>query len=201
VEEGDRPGTLSPRNVWNLLLLRLVSMKRPTHSTVVAYLALFVALGGSTYAVSRIDSGDIRNHSIEGQDIASDTVGARPLRNLPPPRGGGSEAAGSCNPTGGTPIDCAAQTIALRPASSLLIVATGSKDELAGSGVCTIAVDGAQSADEFLSGDQRDGFAITKTTAPLPAGKHTISLQCAESMADLTVDNPTIAAIAVNTQR
>jgi hypothetical protein len=178
-------------------------MKRPTHSTVVAYLAVFVALGGSAYAVSSIDSSDIRNHSIEGQDIASDAVGARPLNDqaLPPPRGGGSEATGSCNPTSVTAIDCAAQTVTLRRASSLLVVATGSKGSDPGGGACSIAIDGAQSADEFLSGDQRDGFAITKTTAPLPAGKHTISMQCAESMADLTVDNPTIAAVAVNTQR
>ena len=36
-------------------------MKLPSHSTVVAYLALFAALGGSAYAISKIDSGDIKN--------------------------------------------------------------------------------------------------------------------------------------------
>ena len=94
------------------------------------------------------------------------------------------------------------QTIALRPASSVLVIATGSKGAQHGSGVCAIAVDGVASADQFLAGDdEHDGFAITKTTAPLPAGSHTVALRCTESNPDLTIDNPTIAAIAVNTQR
>jgi hypothetical protein len=178
-------------------------MKKPSHSTVVAYLALFVALGGSAYAVSKIDSGDIKNHSIEGKDVASDTLGARQIddRKLTPPRGAGSEAAGSCDPVLGSGTDCVTQTIALRPASSVLITATGSKGAEQGGGACAIAVDGVPSVDQFLSGDRHDGFAITKTTAPLPAGSHTVALRCTESNPDLTIDNPTIAAIAVNTQR
>ena len=63
-------------------------------------------------------------------------------------------------------------------------------------------MDGASSADQFLARrPTHDGFAITKTTAPLPAGSHTVALRCTESNPDLTIDNPTIAAIAVNTQR
>jgi hypothetical protein len=84
----------------------------------------------------------------------------------------------------------------------LLVIATGSKGAQAGSGICSIAVDGVSSASQFLAGgDWHDGFAITKTTAPLPRGSHTVALRCNESSPDLTVDNPTIAAIAVNTQR
>jgi hypothetical protein len=80
-------------------------------------------------------------------------------------------------------------------------VATGGKGSDEGGGACSIAVDGVPSADQFLSGITHDGFAITKTTAPLPAGSHTVAFQCTESNPDLTVDNPTIAAVAVNTQR
>ena len=36
-------------------------MKTPSHSTVVAYVALFVAIGGSAYAVARSTLGDIRS--------------------------------------------------------------------------------------------------------------------------------------------
>ncbi len=54
-------------------------MKMPSHSTVVAYLALFVALGGSAYAVSKIDSGDIKNRSIKGKDVANETLGGRQI--------------------------------------------------------------------------------------------------------------------------
>ena len=48
-------------------------------------------------------------------------------------------------------------------------------------------------------GPATDGFAITKTTSRLPAGPHTVALQCTESNPDLTIDNPTIAAVAVTT--
>ena len=65
-------------------------MKMPSHSTVVAYLALFVAIGGSAYAVSKIDSGDIKNRSIKGKDVADHTLGGRQIderRIDPGPRG------------------------------------------------------------------------------------------------------------------
>jgi len=179
-------------------------MKKPSHSTVVAYLALFVALGGSAYAVSKIDSGDIRNHSIKGKDVASETLGRRQINEsgLSPPAGAGAETSATCNPSTSAEVECVAQTVALKPASSLLIIGTGSKGAREGSGVCSIAVDGASSASQFLAGhDEHDGFAITKTTAPLPAGNHTVALRCSESGPDLTIDNPTIAAIAVDTQR
>lgn len=204
MEEGGRPGTLSSRNVSLPRLLKVHSrMKKPSHSTVVAYLALFVALGGSAYAVSKIDSGDIKNRSIKGKDVASDALGARQIdeRKLSPPTGAGSEAAGPCNPTGEAAIDCIVQTIRTQHPSSVVVVATGSKDAVNGSGICSITVDGSSSADRSLEGGMRDGFAITKTTAPLPAGSHTVALRCTESNPDLTIDNPTIAAIAVNTQR
>ena len=54
-------------------------MKIPSHSTVVAYLALFVAVGGSAYAVTQVDSGDIRNRSIQGKDVASDALGGKQI--------------------------------------------------------------------------------------------------------------------------
>ena len=179
-------------------------MKKPSHSTVVAYLALFVALGGSAYAVSRIDSGDIQNHSIKGKDVASETLGSRQINEskLSPPAGAGAETSATCDPPPTGELECVAQKVVLKPASSLLVIATGSKGARAGTGICSIAVDGVSSTSQFLADDtQHDGFAITKTTAPLPAGNHTVALRCSESGPDLTIDNPTVAAIAVDTQR
>ena len=63
----------------------------PSHSHVVAYLALFVALGGSAYAISKIGSGDIENRSIKGKDVANDTLGGRQIDRAeaePAARGG-----------------------------------------------------------------------------------------------------------------
>jgi hypothetical protein len=38
-------------------------------SNAVAYLALFVALGGSAYAAAKIDSGDVENNSLKSGDL------------------------------------------------------------------------------------------------------------------------------------
>ena len=40
----------------------------------VAFLALFVALGGTSYAASQFTGDDIRNSSLTGADIASSSV-------------------------------------------------------------------------------------------------------------------------------
>lgn len=58
---------------------------RPRHATVVAYLALFVALGGTTWAAAQIGSNDIKrnavkskhikNKDVKRKDIALDAIG------------------------------------------------------------------------------------------------------------------------------
>jgi hypothetical protein len=48
--------------------------KRLTYANVVATLALFVALGGSSYAALRIGSGEIVNNSVRGKDIRNRTI-------------------------------------------------------------------------------------------------------------------------------
>jgi hypothetical protein len=54
--------------------------KRLTYANVTSSLALFVALGGSSYAALRIDSGDIANNSVRGVDVRNRTLGERDLR-------------------------------------------------------------------------------------------------------------------------
>lgn len=49
-------------------------MRLPSHSTVVAYLALSVALGGTTYAATRIGSKEIRDNSIQSRDIKNRSI-------------------------------------------------------------------------------------------------------------------------------
>ncbi|MDP8910058.1 MAG: hypothetical protein M3N47_13305 [Chloroflexota bacterium] len=55
---------------------------RPRHATVVAYLALFVALGGTSYAVAKgsIGSREIKNNSVQSADIRNGTLTARDIR-------------------------------------------------------------------------------------------------------------------------
>ena len=64
-----------------------MSTRRPSHATVVAYLALFAALGGSAYAISKVGTKDlkrgavtsakIRNHDVRGQDLVPIVVHTR----------------------------------------------------------------------------------------------------------------------------
>ena len=49
-------------------------IRRPKHATVVAYLALFVALGGTAYAVNTIGSADVIDNSLVSEDIKNETI-------------------------------------------------------------------------------------------------------------------------------
>ena len=56
---------------------------RPSHGTVVAYLALFIALGGTSYglATGSIGSREIKNNSIRSKDIRDNQVRSRDVRD------------------------------------------------------------------------------------------------------------------------
>ncbi len=176
-----------------------MKIRSPSHATVVAYLALFVAIGGSAYAVSKIGSSEIENRSIKGKDVADDTLGGRQINEptLTGPMAVGDESSGGCDPVSGGTVDCVGQTIRLPREAPVLVVATASKGARPGSGVCTMAVDGTESNGEFLGGTEADGFALTKMSSPLDPGPHTLALRCRESGGDLIIDNPTIAAVVV----
>jgi hypothetical protein len=60
-----------------------VPFRKPTisHPTVVAYLALFVALGGSAYAAATITGRDVVNGSLTGIDLRNGTLTGTDLRN------------------------------------------------------------------------------------------------------------------------
>jgi hypothetical protein len=55
---------------------------RISHTTVVAYLALFVALGGSAYAAATITGRDVVDRSLTGADIRNGSVRSADVRNL-----------------------------------------------------------------------------------------------------------------------
>ena len=50
-----------------------------SHTTVVAYLALFAALGGSAYAAVTVTGKDIKNGTITGKDVKNRSLGASKL--------------------------------------------------------------------------------------------------------------------------
>ena len=59
-------------------MLRLVS-RRLSPSSVIACVALFVALGGGAYAAATIDSADIANNTVSGKDIKNRSITAKDL--------------------------------------------------------------------------------------------------------------------------
>ena len=52
------------------------------HTTVVAYLALFVALGGTAYAAATITGADVVNGSLTGADLRNGSVRTADVRGL-----------------------------------------------------------------------------------------------------------------------
>jgi hypothetical protein len=55
--------------------------KRLTYSNIVATLALFIALGGTSYAVLRVGSAQLVNNSVRSVDLRDDRVRSRDVRN------------------------------------------------------------------------------------------------------------------------
>jgi hypothetical protein len=54
---------------------------RPSHAVVVAYLALFVALGGSSFAALRVGSRQIVNNTISTKDLKNNDTRGKDVRN------------------------------------------------------------------------------------------------------------------------
>jgi hypothetical protein len=83
--------------------------RRPSHATIVAYLALFVALGGTAGAIAgknRVDTRDIKPKAVHASDLAKNAVTKKKIRAravtgakvLDGSIGGGDLAAGSVSP-------------------------------------------------------------------------------------------------------
>jgi hypothetical protein len=102
---------------------------RLTYANIIATAALFVALGGSSYAVSKIDGSDIRKRSLTGKQFKSNSIGSRVIKESslrPVPRArnaarlGGQPAARflvSC-PQGTVPISDVCVEVQVHPPDS-----------------------------------------------------------------------------------
>lgn len=53
---------------------------RITYANVMATLAVFIALGGSSYAALKITGAQVRNHSLTGKDIKRNSLGKRQIK-------------------------------------------------------------------------------------------------------------------------
>lgn len=55
--------------------------KHLSYSNVTATLALFIALGGTSYAVLRVDSGDVVDNSLRSRDLRNDSVRSKDVQD------------------------------------------------------------------------------------------------------------------------
>jgi hypothetical protein len=195
-----------------------------SYANVIATVALFVALGGGAYAVSKVDSRDIANDSVKsidlkdrsavrGRDVKRNALAGREIseQGLNAARlaaiAGNEE--GDCNPTSTTLVNCARTRLRLSQRSRVLAIATGGQESVNGSANahCEVRIDnkaealsvnpGEEAADN-TSGAATNGFA--RTVVPrdsLAPGRHTVALACNELSGNVRIDAPTIAAIAI----
>jgi hypothetical protein len=198
----------------------LLKPKRPSHTTVVAYLALFVALGGTVYAASKINGKAIRPRSIPGNRLKQNSVTGKQVKesslnglNLASMNIG---IRGPCVGPTATSDLCSSTTLQLRHPSRVIAIANGGWDPVVAPQnqapnflLCDIRRDGR--AGTFVNQQQQYGetaivnhsniatsaFALTALSkGKVPAGNHKIQLFC-DSQTD-RVERPTILALAIS---
>jgi hypothetical protein len=198
----------------------LRELKLPSHATLVAYLALFVALGGTVYAASKIDGKTIRPKSIPGNRLKPNSVTGRQVKEsslnalnfASMDFGVGAACAGPAAPTD----FCASTTLRLRHASRVLAIAYGGWNPVVAPQpnaqnqlFCEIRRDGSPSTFKTASPQYGEtafvnhsdtatsAFAISSLSkSKVSAGNHKIQLFC-DSQTD-RVERPTILALAIS---
>jgi hypothetical protein len=63
-------------------MLAKLRSHRPAHATLIAYLALFVALGGSSYAAVKITGKNVKDSSLTGRDVKDNSLTGRDVKAL-----------------------------------------------------------------------------------------------------------------------
>lgn len=197
-----------------------------TYANVTATLALFIALGGGAYALNKVGSKDIRNgavrsadlrnqRAVAAQDVRRNALGAGQIDEKSLDASRFAKVAGKqsldCDPVSTSVYaDCVKATVRLSRSAELLVIATGQEESVSGpaSASCQVRIDDVPAAIGFTPGESAvdntdataaNGFARTLVSPDaLSAGPHKVALACKELIGDVKIDEPTIAAIAIN---
>jgi hypothetical protein len=162
---------------------------RLSYANVAATAALFVALGGTSYAVVRVDSDDVVNNSLRSKDIRDNTIRSRDIRDRTlRARDVRRDSLGSkvVKESALGPVPQAASADRLSDAAALELKVRCPTDTIAKAGVCIETA--VRSPDGFLgaidrcnqagrglvSMPQLDQFA--RSNGPLPQGEWTSSV-------------------------
>jgi hypothetical protein len=195
--------------------------QRPSHGTVVAYLALFSALGSGAYAVSNVGSRDVTNNSLRstdlrnrsgvtGRDVRNDTITGDDIRETTLDASGLTalvRAGGGCDPATPALTVCAEATIELQQVSDVLAFGSGGFYSEGGPArsSCRVLFDGqfagdvtpGEAATDNTDAGAADSFMATGLSHTLSTGPHSVTLECNQVAGDARISQPSIAAIAV----
>ena len=70
------------------------------YANITATLALLLALGGTSYAVTQVTGADVKNHSLTGKDIKKESLGSKQIKGLTASDFSSSLPAGPAGPAG-----------------------------------------------------------------------------------------------------
>lgn len=196
-----------------------------SYANVTATLALVIALGGSTaYAVDRVNSHDVVNGSLKsidlknhkgvrGIDVKHNSLTGRQINERTLRAGwlakvNGAETLDCTPPSTIAFVNCASTRLKLEKRSRVLVIATGNEEsEGAPAGAaCRLSVDGVREPLAVLPGEEgtnntsgtaTNGFARTIVSDSLAPGRHEFALSCRRFFGNVSIDSPTIAAIAI----
>jgi hypothetical protein len=198
---------------------------RPRHATVVAYVALFVALGGTAMAAvivnsnSQVAKDTISGHqapsgkhanliagSVNSQDVADYGLTGADLNDSARARGSAATSDTGCDPNSTSFIDCGHVTIHLARISRILIVANAlwrPLDSNLNAGTCRIGVDavpfGPDAHPTETGALSENSLALTNVTDTLRPGKHTLGLACNETYGDIRFFDSYISVVVLST--
>ena len=169
-------------------------MKHLKGSNVVAFIAVFIALGGSAYAGAQLTGKDIRNSSLTGADIRNGSIGRSDLRRsaIPQTRWFLLNESGDIEEQSGGFTVVSKPGANGQPASNPnYYVDAGSS--LVGKGLTgTIAIQnrldrtGDTLADPAFAGDVAVGRCNTAAVACAPAGTNVDNVLVVRALADNT---------------
>jgi hypothetical protein len=213
--------------------------RRPSPAMIVAATALIVALAGTAMAapiaiksiLNKKEKKQVKNisknqvnalapglsvkhaNTAGTADTAKDAnaLGGVDLKNVVVAKSDNPGA--QCDPTGGTPIDCATVDLTLPHEGRVLLIGTGGQIAFTNAQTavdCLFRIDGVNSGGAVRIGNQfapavtgvgaRDfpnGFTTTSVTGPLDAGAHQFKLVCSEAHADAEVEAPQLTVALV----
>jgi hypothetical protein len=166
--------------------------KNLTYSNVIASIALFVALGGSSYAAIKITGKDVRNGSLTGTDIKDRSLSSKDLKKgaVPATRWFLLNEAGDIeDQSGGFTVVSKPNVNGQPPANPNIYVDAGSS--LVGTGLgATIAIqnkldrDGNAMPDPAFNGQASVARCNTATVMCVPTGTNVDNVLVVRALAD-----------------